>query len=231
LDLPYTEMEFLCNFMDNMLTAESMLRMFQTQTDGVITYDYTRYHVYDHGRAGQQFSGKSMLARTDTQICVDLRSATAVTDLRITPVSAEEYDVVRLVHPNQCRPFCAAIGDLRSARQLLRDRPAEPATLVEMLRVPEGRNKVSDLTAAIRDRLSALNNQIFTITAHQPAATSALSVLHPPTTTTMPNAWNAIMTVQGSFQTLISGPSPAAPSRNAFSLPLGRSCQTTITAR
>ena len=53
-----------------------------------------------------------------------------------------------------CRPFAAAIGDRRPARQVLADGRADAAeTVAALAGTPDGRRRLSALAAAIEERL------------------------------------------------------------------------------
>ncbi len=72
----------------------------------------------------------------------------------ITPATDDEYDHALAHYPHLCRPFAAALGDIRPARQVLADGRADAAeTVAALAGTPDGRRRLSALAAAIEERL------------------------------------------------------------------------------
>ena len=72
----------------------------------------------------------------------------------VTAASDEEYDYALAHYPHLCRPFAAAIGDRRPARQVLADGRADAAeTIAALASTPDGRRRLTALAAAIEERL------------------------------------------------------------------------------
>lgn len=111
VSFPTTEMEFLCTLMDSFTRSEGMR--------------YHRYHIITPGLITGHQQRSSLLVRQEYHVKMDFNTGIAKVEATLVPVSAEEYDRARLSDPNVCRPFLAQIGDLRSSKQLLRDRSSD----------------------------------------------------------------------------------------------------------
>lgn len=138
---PSTELEFLCRFMDWFRSMGAM--------------QYHSYHLISPGLAKNTVQGSPLFVHQTSSLFLNMAHGTVKVEMRMVPVSAEEYDAARLSEPSGCRPFLASIGDLRSSRQLLRDRTSDlRMTFQKLKQSEEGRALQGDLAAAIRARYS-----------------------------------------------------------------------------
>ena len=73
----------------------------------------------------------------------------------LTRVTDDEYDAALARTPDVCRPFAAAMGDRRPARQCLAEYPADARrTLADLAASPDGARRLALLAAAIEARLA-----------------------------------------------------------------------------
>ena len=75
----------------------------------------------------------------------------------VTPATAEEYDHMLATSPDHCRPFAAAMGDLRTAAECMAGYEADcQAGLGAWWGTVEGRRAAGRLAEAIGGRFAAL---------------------------------------------------------------------------
>eukprot|EP00287_Rhodomonas_sp_CCMP768_P026704 CAMPEP_0202856500 /NCGR_PEP_ID=MMETSP1389-20130828/92069_1 /ASSEMBLY_ACC=CAM_ASM_000865 /TAXON_ID=302021 /ORGANISM="Rhodomonas sp., Strain CCMP768" /LENGTH=277 /DNA_ID=CAMNT_0049535159 /DNA_START=1 /DNA_END=832 /DNA_ORIENTATION=- len=84
---------------------------------------------------------------------------------RIRTISAEEYDATLHTTPERCRPFFAAIGDLRTGRQLIDDSANQPASSFLALRHSGEGGTSSSSFLALRQNARG-RHQLDSLTAH-----------------------------------------------------------------
>ncbi len=78
----------------------------------------------------------------------------------LTRASDEEYDRALASTPDVCRPFAAAMGDRRSARQCIADGPADAArSLAALAATTDSAQQLDLLAAAISCRHAAATQQ------------------------------------------------------------------------
>ena len=72
----------------------------------------------------------------------------------LTRASDEEYDLALARTPDVCRPFAAAMGDRRPARQCAVDAAADSRwTVAALAATPDGMLRLALLAVAMEDRL------------------------------------------------------------------------------
>eukprot|EP00293_Proteomonas_sulcata_P008110 CAMPEP_0184307094 /NCGR_PEP_ID=MMETSP1049-20130417/15922_1 /TAXON_ID=77928 /ORGANISM="Proteomonas sulcata, Strain CCMP704" /LENGTH=592 /DNA_ID=CAMNT_0026619497 /DNA_START=40 /DNA_END=1818 /DNA_ORIENTATION=+ len=113
------------------------------------------YTVMPRQGRSSRLNGHGMIVKIVKRRQIAADGLSLITHTWTIPVSPEEFDKALQTTPNVCRPFMSAIGDSRSARQLLADYPVDSKRgIKKLVQTPHGRAKIQGLAEKLKEQLA-----------------------------------------------------------------------------